>query len=132
MQNPHLPLTISLALAALLSACGGHGAHAHGGNLAVVVTDAPFSYELVRSATIEIDRIAVDSGLLDPLAQPRALARKRAAQLTGLPNEARRRRLAPRLGITLRTRCQGHQREDDPRAGREAGRVPCLDSYNRR
>ena len=48
--------------------------------------------ELTRQALAELQ-----AGVTDPLAQPRALARKRAAQLTGLPNEARRRRLAAYL-----------------------------------
>ena len=45
----------------------------------------------------EVIRQVVDelrAGISDPLAQPRALAQKRVAQLKGLSAEARRRRLA--------------------------------------
>lgn len=48
--------------------------------------------ELIRQALAELA-----SGVDDPMAQPLALARKRAAQLGGLSAEARRRRLAAYL-----------------------------------
>lgn len=50
---------LALSLLALAAGCGSANDH---GTVALLVTDAPVPFELVRSATVSIDRITVDGG----------------------------------------------------------------------
>jgi Domain of unknown function (DUF4382) len=50
---------LAALLLALAAGCGNSNEH---GTIALLVTDAPAPYELVRSATLEIDRITIDGG----------------------------------------------------------------------
>lgn len=52
-------LALLLLLAAGLAGCGGQHAE---GRLALLVTDAPFPFEHVQSASVTLDRIAIDAG----------------------------------------------------------------------
>ena len=58
---------ILIPLLALLAGCGGSKSSPHG-TLSLLVTDAPVPFELVRSATVEIDRISIDGGPPSPAA----------------------------------------------------------------
>lgn len=87
----HLGLLDDLAFArAYISARSGRGRGPERlrHDLAMLGLDG----QVIRQALAELL-----SGVADPLAQPLALARKRAAQLHGLSREARRRRLAAYL-----------------------------------
>ena len=81
-------LLLPLSLLSLVAACGGQRGDAPRGNLALIVTDAPFAYELVHSATILVDRIAIDAEFADPNGEPRVIysGSPKPVELTGLRN----------------------------------------------
>ena len=80
-------LLLSLTLIPLVGACGGGGGSPHG-DLALVFTDAPFCYEIVRTATVEVDRLAIDAGPLDPTGPARVIysGAPKEIELTALRN----------------------------------------------
>jgi Domain of unknown function (DUF4382)/Carboxypeptidase regulatory-like domain len=50
---------VACTLLALAAGCGSNNDH---GTLALLATDAPLPFEIVQSATVEIDRITIDEG----------------------------------------------------------------------
>jgi len=99
---------ILVPLLALLAGCGGSKSAPHG-TLTLLVTDAPVPFELIRSATVDIDRISLDEGPTS-MAAPRILYQGApiSVELMSLRNGVVRRLLKRQLPLLTYRRVHVH------------------------
>jgi len=99
---------ILLPLLVLMAGCGGSKSSKHG-TLNLLITDAPVPFELIRSATVKIDRVSVDAGPTSNAAA-RVLydGAPLAVELTSLRNGAVRRLLTREVPLQTYRRLHVH------------------------
>jgi len=99
---------ILVPLLTLLAGCGGSKSSKHG-TLNLLITDAPVTFELIRTATVKIDRVSVDGGPTSNAAE-RVLydGPALAVELTSLRNGAVRRLLKREVPLQTYRRVHVH------------------------